>query len=150
MRRLIFQAVLPLTFLSFIVVTKWWFGLAVDAKHVFFYGFPFIYKCEGFHTSLSTQYFIIPFLVNLLVYFSFWVIIIGLINRFRKVTVNKWLVGGFWVLYSVYLFGSLYLTFSLDDHYDWFRTFDVEIYETGIDIFMEEPKDIVPFLEKYS
>ncbi|MDC8005733.1 hypothetical protein POV27_16890 [Aureisphaera galaxeae] len=150
MRKLLLHVILPLTLLSFWTITKWWFGLAVDAKHVIFYGFPFIYKCEGFHTSLSTQYFIAPLLLNMAVYFLFWVVIVGIINRFYKARIPLLLVRGFWMLSMVYVSFSLVISIQLYDDYRWQRDFDVQIYETGIDVPFIGPKDMAYYMEKYT
>ena len=89
MKKLIFRLTLPLTLISFGFITKWSYGIAVDAKDVFFYGFPMIYKCEGFHASLSTQYFLIEMGINLLTYFVFWLVMTLTLNRIWKINIAK-------------------------------------------------------------
>ena len=64
MKRLILRLILPLTLILFAIITKWSYGVIVDGTDEFFYGFPLIYKCDGFHTSLSTQYFLIEMKVT--------------------------------------------------------------------------------------
>ena len=134
MKKLIFRLTLPLTLISFGIITKWWFGIAIDAKDVFFYGFPLIYKCEGFHTSLSTQYFLTEMTINFLTYFAFWFIITLTINRFWKINIPKLISKIFWIGFSVLFLGFVYLSNDLDDRYLLKRDFDVKIFDSGITI----------------
>ena len=126
---------LPLTLISFGIITKWSYGIAIDAKDVFFYGFPMIYKCEGFHTSLSTQYFLTEMTINLLTYFAFWLIITLTLNRIWKINISKRISKIFWVGYAVLFLGFAYLSNDLDDRYSTKRDFEVKIFDSGITIF---------------
>ncbi|WP_203256252.1 hypothetical protein [Hyunsoonleella ulvae] len=135
MKKLIFRLIIPFTLVSFGAVTKWWYGIAIDAKDVYFYGFPLIYKCEGFHTSMSTQYFLTEMVINLLVYFIFWLIIILSVNHFWKINIPKKISRIFWIGFWVLLSGFIYLSNDLDDRYLIKRSFDVKIFDNGITIF---------------
>ncbi|WP_412986499.1 hypothetical protein [Pontimicrobium sp. IMCC45349] len=128
-----FSSVLPLTIISFIVFTKWWYGLVIDGKDVVFYGFPFIYKCEGFHTSLSTQYFLFEMLTNFLCYFIFWLIVVSVL--IRKINIPKLISKVFWVGFGVLFLGFIYLSNDLDDRYLIMRDFDVKIFDSGFTLF---------------
>ena len=141
MKKVIFRLTLPLTLISFGVITKWWFGIVIDAKDVFFYGFPLIYKCEGFHTSLSTQYFLIEMTINFLTYFAFWLIITLTINRFLKVNIPILISKIFWIGFGVLSLGFLYLSSDLDDRYLIKRDFEVKIFDSGITIFGNHSTD---------
>lgn len=125
----------PLTLISFGIITKWSYGIAIDAKDVFFYGFPMIYKCEGFHTSMSTQYFLTEMTINLLTYFAFWLIITWTINRFWKINISKLISKVFWIGFGVLFLGFAYMSNDLDDRYLTKRDFDVKIFDSGITIF---------------
>jgi len=135
MKKLIVRLTLPLTLISFGIITKWSYGIAIDAKDVFFYGFPMIYKCEGFHTSLSTQYFLTEMTINLLTYFAFWLIITLTLNRIWKINISKRISKIFWVGYAVLFLGFAYLSNDLDDRYSTKRDFEVKIFDSGITIF---------------
>jgi hypothetical protein len=135
MKKLIFRLTLPLTLISFGIITKWSDGIAIDAKDVFFYGFPMIYKCEGFHTSLSTQYFLTEMTINLLTYFVFWLIVTLVLNRIWKINIPKRIAKIFWIGFGVLFFGFVYLSNDLDDRYLIKREFDVKIFDSGITIF---------------
>ena len=132
---------LPLTLISFGIITKWSYGIAIDAKDVFFYGFPMIYKCEGLHTSMSTQYFLTEMTINLLTYFAFWLIITWTINRFWKINITKLISKIFWIGFGVLFIGFAYMSIDLDDRYLTRRDFDVKIFHSGITIFQIHSKD---------
>ncbi|CAL2106059.1 conserved membrane hypothetical protein [Tenacibaculum sp. 190524A02b] len=135
MKKIIFRQTLPLTLISFGIITKWWFGIAIDAKDVFFYGFPLIYKCEGFHTSLSTQYFLTEMTINFLTYFAFWLIVTLIISRLWKINIPKLICKIFWVGFGVFFLGFIYLSNDLDDRYKIKRDFDIKIFDSGITMF---------------
>ncbi|MDO5979197.1 hypothetical protein [Flavivirga spongiicola] len=141
MTKHIFRLILPLTLISFGLVTKWWFGIAIDAKDVFFEGFPLIYKCEGFHTSLSTQYFIFELFVNLMTYFLFWFVVTFLATRIWTINIPAKIVKVFWIGYGLLFLGFVFLSIDLNDLYLKKRNFEVEIFDTGISIFGNTPTD---------
>ncbi|WP_370000290.1 hypothetical protein [Winogradskyella sp.] len=141
MKKLIFRLTLPLTLISFGIITKWSYGIVVDGTDEFFYGFPLIYKCDGFHTSLSTQYFLSEMTVNLLTYFSFWLIVTFTLNRFWKINIPKLISQIFWIGFGVLFLGFVYLSNDLDDRYLIKRDFDVKIIDSGFTIFESHSRD---------
>jgi len=141
MKKLIFRLTLPLTLISFGIITKWSYGIAIDAKDVFFYGFPMIYKCEGFHTSMSTQYFLTEMAINLLTYFVFWLIITLVLNRIWKINIPKRISKIFWIGFTVLFLGFAYLSNDLDDRYLIKRDFDVKIFGSGFTVFENHSTD---------
>lgn len=141
MKKLIFRLTLPLTLISFGIITKWSYGIIIDGTDEFFYGFPLIYKCRGFHTSGSTQYFITEMVINLLTYFAFWLIITWTLNRFWKINIPKLISKIFWVGFGVLFLGLVYLSNDLDDRYLMKRDFHVKIFDNGISIFGSHSTD---------
>ena len=135
MKKNIFRLTLPLTLISFGIITKWSYGIALDAKDVFFYGFPTIYKCEGFHTSMSTQYFLTEMAMNFLTYFIFWLIVTLALNRIWKINIPKRIAKIFWIGFGILFLGFAYMSNDLDDRYLIKRDFDVKIFDSGITIF---------------
>jgi hypothetical protein len=132
MRKLIYGFTLPVTLIIFGVITKWHYGLAIDAKDVFFYGFPLIYKCEGFHTSMSTQYFLAEMLVDFLTYFLIFFIITLIINRFLKLKISNKISKVFWIGFTILFLGFWYISiFIFDDRLKISRDFEVEIFDSG-------------------
>ena len=135
MRKLIFRLTLPLTLISFGIITKWSYGIVIDGTDEFLYGFPLIYKCDGFHTSLSTQYFLTEMIVNLLTYFALWLILTLILNRIWTINIPKRISKIFWIGYSVLFLGFIYLSNDLDDQYSTKRDFEIKIFDSGISIF---------------
>ena len=141
MIKLIIRFALPLTIVSFGVFSKWWYGIAFDAKDVYMNGFPLIHKSEGFHTSMSTQYFMIEMLVNLLVYFSCCLLVMMVINRFWKIAIPAKVSKLFWVGFSIYFITFLYLSKELDNRFLLKRPFEVKVLDSGFTIFQSNSKD---------
>lgn len=150
MLKLIFRFTLPLTLISFGLITKWWYGIAIDAKDVFFYGFPMIYKCEGFHTSMSTQYFISELFINLLTYFVFWLVVTLILNRIKKIIIPKKIAKIFWIGFGVFFAGTIFLSVELNDVYLKKREFDVKIFDSGFTIFQIHSNDREEYNEEVS
>lgn len=141
MKKLIFRLTLPLTLITFGIITKWSYGIVVDGTDEFFYGFPLIYKCDGFHTSLSTQYFLTEMIINLLTYFSFWLLIIWTINRFWKINIPKLISKIFWLGFGILFLGFIYLSNEFDDRYLMKRNFEVITVDSGFTIFENHSRD---------
>lgn len=90
MKKLIYTLVFPLTIISMFCFTKIWFTLPFDAPDTLFKGFPFPYECNGWHTSMSIQFFLFEFIFDFIIYFGFWWILILLINKFIiKIKIHK-------------------------------------------------------------
>ncbi len=53
-----------------------------DAPDTMMFGFPIPFGCDGWHTSLSLQIFMLEFIADLLIYFISWLIIAGFIHHF--------------------------------------------------------------------
>ncbi|WP_431164833.1 hypothetical protein [Tenacibaculum halocynthiae] len=135
MKKLIFRLTFPLTLISFGIITKWSYGIVIDGTDEFLFGFPLIYKCNGFHTSLSTQYFLTEMIVDLFTYFAFWLILTLILNRIWTINIPKRISKIFWIGYSVLFLGFIYLSNDLNDRYSTKRDFEVKIFDSGISIF---------------
>lgn len=81
---LLIKRIVPFTIISFVLITKKWYTLPIDAPETVFAGFPLPYVCNGWHTSLSLQFFVLNFLVDFLVYFLFWFLVFWGINTYSK------------------------------------------------------------------
>jgi hypothetical protein len=86
MRALTIKLILPLTIISFGLFTKWWYALPLDGVDKLFWGFPFAYMGEGFHTSSSIQFFFLEFFADLCIYFLCWLMLFW---AFKKIMTNK-------------------------------------------------------------
>ena len=139
MKKLLLTLTLPLTILTFGLITKWSYGVVIDGTDEFLYGFPLIYKCRGFHTSLSTQYFLFEMTLNFLTYFLIWLIITYLLNKKWTVNIPSKITKLFWIGFGIFFTGFIFLTQSLDDRFLVKRDFDVEVFDEGISIFGHHP-----------
>lgn len=148
MKNLIFRMTLPLTLISFGIITKWSYGIINNETYEFLYGFPLIYKCRGFHTSLSTQYFLTEMTINFLTYFVFWLMITLIVNRFWKINIPKLISTMFWIGFGILFLGFVYLSNDLDDRYEIKRNFEVKIFDSGITFFEIHSTDKEKILER--
>ena len=72
---------IPVTIISFSVFTKWWFTVPVDAPDTMYWGFPFAFVGEGWHTSMSIQFFVMELIADLIFYFLFWYVCYRLLRK---------------------------------------------------------------------
>ncbi|QKX06030.1 hypothetical protein HN014_14320 [Aquimarina sp. TRL1] len=140
MFRLIIRCILPITIISFGVLTQWWYGIVIDGTDTFFYGFPFIYKCRAFHTSMATQYFILEMSIDLGIYFVFWGTICYCINRLRPIRIPRLASQLFWIGFGIFLLAFMYVSKAFNDVYIFKRNFEIKIIDTGGAIFENRPK----------
>lgn len=131
MKQLTWKLALPLTIISFTIFTKWW-HVEIDDYREILSGFPLPFVCPGWHTSLSFQIFVLELIVDALVYFSFWFIIImtasKTVKSFRvpkSVTITLLATSG---LFTIIL---TLLAINPDNSYTTTRPFEIEIMETG-------------------
>ena len=138
MKHLTWKLVLPLTVISFTMLTKWWY-VDVDGYDEILTGFPLPFVCPGWHTSLSLQIFVLELIVDVLCYFVFWFLMVLAIIKFNK----QFHVRSFvWVI-LLGISGLLTILFTLlainpDNIYTINRKFDIKIMETGYRFAWEE------------
>ena len=132
MLKLAFRCTLPLTVLAFGVFTKWWYALPVDAPDSLLVGFPWPYVCEGWHTSMSLQLFLMEGTADFLVYFLTISLLISIFERLgitfhrnRSTTIILWSTAGLLITYAIIL-----VSISNTIHYVK-RPFDMKVLETG-------------------
>lgn len=131
LKELIYKRIIPLTIISFLLVTKWWYVLPIDAPHSIMIGFPLAYSCEGWHTSMSEQYFIMEFLIDLLFYFIIWFVLIYLIDRFIiKRKLNKIGTILLFGVSGIFLILSIFIVSNPDNIFYLKRDFETETIET--------------------
>ena len=75
MKKELFKLIIPVSIISFIVFTKWWYVSVVDTPNSIMIGFPLAYSCNAWHTSMSQQFFLLEFIFDFLVYLMFWTIL---------------------------------------------------------------------------
>lgn len=132
MKQATIKLAVSLSLISMFPLTKWWFALPVDGPDKLYWGFPFAFMGEGFHTSMSYQFFIIEFIANFAVYFSFWVALILSVNKlapnFKFPALVSKIIGSLALLLCIGFVGFMSISnpiFHLKRPYDW------EILQTG-------------------
>ena len=131
MKQLTWKLVLPLTIISFVMFTKWWY-VEIDDYRETLTGFPFPFVCPGWHTSMSLQIFVFELIVDVLVYFAFWFSVILIATKtLKSFQVHKALT--IILLTTAGLFtGVLILLATNPDHvYTTTRPFDIKVKDTG-------------------
>lgn len=149
MKQLIWKLVLPLTIISFVVFRKWWYVFPVDAPDSMMAGFPLPYVCDGWFTSMSNQFFIMELIIDLLIYFLFWLLLIFCINRFFvKIKVPKNLII-FLIIINVLIFsGAIFIASMRENIFKLKKDFDVEVKETGYNFIWQNTQR--PDIDKHS
>lgn len=133
MKQLIFKLILPLTLFSFIFVTKWSYVKVEDGPDEVLHGFPLPYRCPGWHTSMSTQYFLTEMVFDLLVYFLFWLVLIYLVNRLLfTLKPHKFTVIVLWFVTGLTLCLPVLLATMPDNVFQAKRDFNYEEIDTGV------------------
>lgn len=142
MKILTLKLVLPLTVISFMIFTKWWHVFPVDGPDIILWGFPFPFAGDGFHTSMSLQIFVFELIIDFLIYFVFWFLIIFSINRFViKVNIRRILIITLFIIAGFVLIGSLIIMSLPENMFLVKRDFKVEIKETGYKfIWQNQPR----------
>tara|TARA_R110002073_G_scaffold313380_2_gene485283 strand:+ start:50592 stop:51005 length:414 start_codon:yes stop_codon:yes gene_type:complete len=134
MKKLIWKLVIPLTVISFgLLFTKSWYVFVVDGPNVYMNGFPLIWESPGFHTSMSSQIFVVELLFDFLIYFLFWYTMVFLFNRFLfKIKIHT-IVHALLILATLFTL-VLYAAIPGEVEFKLSRDFDIEVKSTTIDI----------------
>ncbi len=132
MKHLILKLVLPLTLFSFVFVTKWSYVLVEDGPDDMLFGFPLPYRCSGWHTSMSEQYFLMEMAFDLLVYFLFWLVLIYLLNRLFALMPNRAIVAALWVATVLSLVFPVFIASNPDNIFELKRDFKYKEVDTGV------------------
>jgi hypothetical protein len=120
MKKLILKFILPLTIISFVVITKWWKVEVIDGPTKISYGFPLIYISSGAN-SISYEFFFLELIVDFLTYFLIWFVVIYFINRLKPILLIKQL-GAFSII--LYAIAGIIMCSTLF----FFTSFDVNVF----------------------
>ena len=132
MKQSILKLAIPLTIISFLIISKWWYVIVVDGPNEILTGFPLPFVCNGWHTSMSLQIFISELIIDLMSYFIFWTSILFCFNRFvKKIIANKIITIGLYGLAGLITFGALAIAANPDNVFSLKRTFGMDVMETG-------------------
>src|SRR3954463_7631951 len=139
MKNLSLRLVLPLTIISFALITKWWYALPEDAPDTMYTGFPLVWKGTAWHTSLAYQVFMVELFIDLLAYFLFWFLLVYCVNRFWfTIQPPKWATI---TLCSVSILIIAFYTWIgiLFDHAYYFKKpYPMKIVKTGYEFFWQD------------
>lgn len=140
-RKLILTLVLPLTIILFGTLTKWRYVTVEDGPDDFIHGFPLPFICSGWHTSMSFQIFVIPFVFNFIVYFLFCLIVILFIDRFIKsLVVNKYFKVLLYVMATLYLLLYGFIFSNPDNLFKLHRDFNYQEIRSGYKFVWQQNK----------
>jgi hypothetical protein len=132
MKPLILKLIIPLTILSFTTITKWWYVDIADAADDILIGFPLVYTCPCWHTSLCSQIFVMEFFIDILCYFLVWFAIVFCINRYlTKIKLFKSITITLYSLTLLITIASTLLVFNTDYVFQVKRDFNMKVLETG-------------------
>lgn len=125
------RLVLPVTLLAFSLFTMRWHVFVEDIGDEVMYGFPFIYKWRGWHTSVSTQYFVMEFIGNLFIYFTICFAVIYIIRRWMKFRIARTVSLLLWVTATLAITVNEFWLMMPETLYHTKRKFEVKVHDTG-------------------
>jgi hypothetical protein len=127
------KLVLPLTILLFCSLTKVWHTVPVDARDTHYWGFPFAFVGEGWHTSMSLQFFVLEMIADFAVYMLFCTLLVYLLQKLiPTVLSNKWVSRILWTVASLFLLAAGLIISTSQPVFHLMRPYDWVIKETGI------------------
>lgn len=134
------KMILPLTIISFLVVTKWWLASIVDVGDEVLYGFPWPFVCSGWHTSLSLQFFVTEFVLDFGTYLLFWGLVLYAAERFgRRINPSRRATRGLWLVASVLMLPAA-LIVSMPEHvFSLKRDFAIQVKSSGYHLLWQHP-----------
>jgi hypothetical protein len=128
-----FKYVLPLTVISFFTVTQWWYALPVDGVDTLYWGFPFPYVGEGWHTSGSLQFFILEVLADLLTYFLLcFALVSGMHKWVPSITSGKLFVRSLRALAIFYILGIVLVLSVSNPVFNFKRPYEWRMIDHGL------------------
>ena len=137
MKKLILKLVLPLAIIALFAFTKWTCAQLVDAPNSVLQGFPFSYTCPGWGSSMSSQFFVMEFLIDLLVYFSFFFIVAYLVDHFLfSIKLHKAVPITLYIIVSLILSLQV-LIYTTDTTFYIHRWFDTKVIQSTYGFFWQ-------------
>lgn len=136
MKQLFFRLILPLAIISFMIFTRVWSVLPLDAPESVMRGFPLPYMCTAWHTSMSYQFFLLELLLDFSSYLLILTLIFALFVRFVKpIKVHDKIVFILWTYVGIF-FIFLVLFFRSADHlYYFYCPFEYQTVSSSFEFF---------------
>lgn len=148
MKKLIFNLIFPLSFISYFLFDKWWYVVIVDYIDVNMYGFPLINCSPSTGASMEYVYYVSETMINVVCFFTFWLAIVLIINRFIKPIFISNLIGKTCsVLLGLYVIGFTYFSIEFNTRFYFKRDWQIEIMDTGFEWIWQSPP--TPDYNKY-
>ncbi len=141
MKNIITQYSLPACIVLFTIFSQWHYVYVEDGANEFMYGFPLIYNCNAFHTSLAQQYFIMEMLIDIGVYFIITTSLLYLFHRFVfSFKKNKWISRVLYIVAFIFInfFIIFNITFSDDNRYYLKRDFNIHHKASGFQFIWQK------------
>lgn len=137
---MVIKLALPLSIVLFATITKWWYALPVDGPDTVFTGFPFPFVCDGWHTSLSLQIFVLAFLADFLTYWLFCSILCLGVNRLVfRIKPHKKLLVVLWSFAALVIIGATLLAANPNNIFYIKCPYNMEVVKTGVKFIGQEP-----------
>jgi hypothetical protein len=138
MKKLTWKLVLPLTIISIVTFTKWWY-VEIDEYGEILTGFPLPFVCPGWHTSMSHQIFVFELAVDVICYFSIWFLAVLAVTKIYK----SFRVPAFVTIILLGTSGLISIVLVLfainpDNIYTITREFDIHVKQTGYRFLWED------------
>lgn len=123
-------------------ITKWWYALPVDGPDKLYWGFPLAFMGEGFHTSMSLQFFVLEFLADFVVYFTvIFLLLVAFTKWFPSFQIPKLITKTIWVLTLILLIGFGFIVTTSNPIFKIKRNYDWKVLQTGcIFIWQKTPR----------
>jgi hypothetical protein len=141
MKKLTLRLVLPLTIITFFVFTRWECAEVVDAPNSVLHGFPLLYDCPDWGSSMALQFFVTEFVMDILAYFVFFFIVIYLVDRFafniklpKPMFITLYIIAGLILSMQV-------LIYSVDTTFYLHRSFDIKVIKSTYGFFWQNHPD---------
>lgn len=130
------------------IITKWWYALPADGPDKLFWGFPLAFMGEGFHTSMSLQFFVFEFLADFVVYFTIiFFLVLACRKWFPNFQISKIVTKTVWVLTFMLLIGFSFIVTTSNPIFKIKRNYDWKVLQTGsVYIWQKTPR---PDIDQY-
>jgi hypothetical protein len=139
--KLIFTLSLPLAIILFGTITKWQYVYVEDGPDDFLYGFPLAYTCSGWHTSMSSKFFVTELLFDFFIYFVFCLTIVIILDRLFKPFSNiKILKFGLYLFASITLLVNGLSFLNPDNIFEMKRNFNYKEIKSGYKFVWQKDK----------
>lgn len=129
-RKFFFRLVLPFTIIVFFCVTKKWHTIPIDAPDTEFLGFPFPYVCNGWHTSMSLQIFILEMFADFIIYLLFFLALFSLVLRFFRFKICKVITIFFWSFVLILIVFNSWSASFKENLFHTKRNFNIQVIKT--------------------